>query len=158
MQTQAHARSQPHGGPMQEPATLAFARAVRPLAASARPRWFGAASTRSTEPALSSLVKVSLPAHSFLGSTKNQRRIEAPVSLGKVTACSKPMQTLRESAAPHPRVRAVTRLGRGLWVRLVGFTQSTIRAVCAVQTALPNPSIERDVQGLAPLAAPHVKR
>jgi hypothetical protein len=36
--------------------------------------------------------------------------------------------------------------------------QSKIQAGCAAQAAMPNPSIERDVQELSLLAAPHVKR
>jgi hypothetical protein len=107
---------------MQEPAAPASSRAVRPVAASARPRWFGAGTTRSTEPVLRSLGKVSLPAHSFLASTKDPRRIEAPVLLGQVTDCSKPMQAFCWSAAPQTRFRAVTKLGRGLQVRPGGFT------------------------------------
>jgi len=32
------------------------------------------------------------------------------------------------------------------------------KALGAMPAGAPNPSIERDVQGLSPLAAPHVKR
>jgi len=112
---------------------VASARAVRPLAASARPKWFDTASTRSTEPALSSVDGVRLPGHSFLGSAKNPKPIRAQVSLRQVTDCSERMQALRRSAEPK------TRGG-------------------AVKAALPNPSIEGDAQRLAPLVAPHVKR
>ena len=121
-------------GRAKSPKSLAAsARAVRPLAASARPQWFDTAMPRSTEPALSSVERVRLPGHSFLGRTKNPNPIKFPVSLREVTACSERMQALRWSAEPK------TRDG-------------------AVQAALPNPSIEGDAQRLSPLVAPHVKR
>jgi len=105
-------------------------RAVRPLAASARPQWLGAGSFPCAEPALGIEEQACLPRHSFLVEAKGQAAI---VSLYQVTACSERMQALRRSAEPKTRG-------------------------CAVRAALPNPSIERDVQGLSPLAAPHVKR
>jgi hypothetical protein len=105
-------------------------RAVRPLAASARPRRFEAGSVLCAEPALGIEEKACLPRHSFLVEVKGQA---AMLSLCQVTACSEKMQALRMSAEPKT-------------------------GGCAAPAALPNPSIERDVQGLSPLAAPHVKR
>jgi hypothetical protein len=111
----------------------ASARAVRPLAASAQPKWFDTASARSTEPALSTVDGICLPGHSFLGRERNPKAIQVPVSCRQLSASSERMQALRRSE------KQKTRGG-------------------AVRTALPNPSIEGDVQGLAPLSAPHVKR
>ncbi len=108
----------------------ASARAVRPLAASARPQWFGAGSGLCAEPAFGIVEIARFQAHSFLIESKNP---VAKVPLCQVTACSERMQALPRSAEPKTRGRAV-------------------------RAALPNPSIERDVQGLAALAAPHVKR
>jgi len=46
-----------------------------------------------------------------------------------------------------------------LWQVAIGITLVLLAAwLPRVTSAAPNPSIERDVQGLAPLAAPHVKR
>jgi hypothetical protein len=39
-----------------------------------------------------------------------------------------------------------------------GASQSELKASVPFGLPTPNPSIERDVQGLAPSAAPHVKR
>jgi len=136
-------------------------RAVRPLAASARPKLFVAGSALCAEPSSGSEEKVSSPAHSFLGSTKNPMLIKAQVQPGQVAASSKPMQALRRSAKPNSRGRAGTSCyaaragGFGLFAS--GATQRKMQAGSVVR-ALPNPSIERDVQGLSPLVAPHVKR
>jgi hypothetical protein len=70
-------------------------------------------------------------------------------------------QALRRSAKPNARGRAGTSCyaaragGFGLFAG--GATQRKMQVV-SVLHALPNPSIEGDVQGLSPLAAPHVKR
>ena len=108
-------------------------RAVRPLAASARPQRFEEGSSLCAEPSFGLEREACLSGHSFLGRTKNPMPIKDLVSLGRVTACSERMQALRWST------KSKTRGG-------------------AVRAALPNPSIERDVQGLSPSAAPHVKR
>ena len=124
----------PQHGRARSPKSFAVsARAVRPLAASARPQRFVAGSGRCTEPSLGIEEKASLPEHSFFTKPKNPMLGEAEVSPGQVTACSERMQALRWSAESNA-------IGR------------------AARAAMPNPSIERDVQGLTPSAAPHVKR
>jgi hypothetical protein len=124
-----------HGRASSTTFVSASVRAVRPasLAASAGPEWFDTGSRLCAEPALGIEEKACLPAHSFLGGPKKPMFRKAPGELGQVTACSVRMQALRRSTKPNTRGRAAP-------------------------AALPNPSIERDVQGLAPLAAPHVKR
>ena len=154
----------PHGRAKSPKSLAASARAVRPasLVASAPPQRFGTTSTQSTEPALSVMEKACLPKHSFLGRTNNPMSIEAIALLGQVTGVSRPMRALRSSAKPNTRGRAGTSCyaaragGFGLFAS--GFTQRTMRAGCVPQSAMPNPSIERDVQELSLLAAPHVKR
>ena len=121
----------------------ASARAVRPLAASARSQWLGAGSGLCAEPSFGIEEKGCLSGHSFLGRTKKPMPIKALVSLGRVTACSEKMQALLRTAALKTR---------GL----------------AVQAALPNPSIERTNNGVSsftayanaqsPLFASHLKR
>jgi hypothetical protein len=124
-----------HGRASSTRRLVASPRAVRPasLAASARPQRFEAGSVLCAEPAVGIEEKAWLPRHSFFGETKNPMQIKALVSLGRVTACSEREQALRWSEESNA-------IGR------------------AARAAMPNPSIERDVQGLAPLAAPHVKR
>jgi hypothetical protein len=119
-----------HGRASSSKSLAASEWAVRPLAASARPRRFEAGSVLCAEPTLGIEEKGSLPRHSFLVEAKGQA---AMVSLCRVTACSERMQAPRRSAEPKTRS-------------------------CAARAALPNPSIERDAQRLAPLSAPHVKR
>jgi len=81
---------------------------------------------------------------------------------GKAELRSPQTRALRRSAKPNARGRAGTSCfaaragGFGLFAG--GATQRTMRAGCVPQSAMPNPSIERDVQGLSPSAAPHVKR
>ena len=100
----------------------ASARAVRPLAASARLEQFGKSSGLCAEPSFGIAEKKACSrAHSFLPDKKNPMFGKAQVTPREVI-------------------------------------QRKIRAGCAAQAAMPNPSIERDVQRLAPLAAPHVKR
>jgi hypothetical protein len=142
-------------------ALAASARAVRPLAASAPPQRFGTGLGRSTELAFNSVVRVRLPTHSFLGRAKNSMSIEVQALPGQVAAASRPIQALRRSAKPNTRGRAGTSCfaaragGFGLFAG--GATQRRMQ-VGSVLHALPNPSIEGDVQGLSPSAAPHVKR
>ena len=134
-------------------------RAVRPLAASARPKRFVAGSGLCAEPSPGIEEKACLPVHSFLGGLKNPMFGKALVALREVTAGSKQTQALRSSAKPNTRGLAATSFARGGGFSLLasGATQRTMRAGCVPQGAMPNPSIERDVQGLSPLAAPHVK-
>ena len=136
------------------------ARAVRPLAASARPKQFGTASSLSAEPAFSSEEEAYLPALGYLVRFKNPMFGKAVVARSEVSACPEKTQALRRGAKPNARGRAATSFARGggfgLFVRRI--TQRTMRAASVPQSALPNPSIEKDVQGLAPLYASHVKR
>ena len=129
----------------------ASARAVRPLAASARPQRFVAASCLRSEPALGVEEEVWLPELSGLDQPKNPM-------FGQVTACSEPIQALPRSAKPNTG-RAATSFacGGGFGLLASRATQRPIQAG-SVPHALPNPSIEGDVQGLSPSAAPHVKR
>jgi hypothetical protein len=140
----------------------ASARAVRPLAASARPQRFVAGSGLCPEPSLSREEEAWLPKHSFLGRTKNPMPTEAKALLCPVTAVSRPMRALRRRAKPNTRGRAGTRCcaarAGGFGLLAGSATQRTMHAGRGVRAALPNPSIEGDVQGLSPLAAPHVKR
>jgi hypothetical protein len=122
-----------HGRANSTKSLAASERAVRPLAASARSQRFGTGSGHYAEPALGIEDEVCLSAHSLLREAKKPMPSRAKASLGQVTACSERMQALRRSAEPNARGSAVP-------------------------AALPNPSIERDVQRLSPLAAPHVKR
>ena len=151
-----------HGRASSEKLLFASRRAVRPLAASARPEWFGTVLSRWAEPALGIEERACFPQHSFLIEPKNPMLGKAEVLLGQVTACSEEMQALRKSAKPKTRGRAGTSCyaaragGFGLFAG--GTTQRTMRAGCVPQSAMPNPSIERDAQRLAPLVAPHVKR
>jgi hypothetical protein len=71
----------------------------------------------------------------------------AAVALGSVGST---VEMLKVEAIPYwPAF--VTGLAFGLLMRLIAHA-------LALRRQRPNPSIERDVQGLAPLAAPHVKR
>ena len=137
-------------------------RAVRPLAASARSKRFDAASSLYAEPALSSAEESCLPLQGFLAVPKSSMFGKVLAALCEVTACLEPMQALRRSAKPNARGRAGTSCcaARAGGVRLLagGATQRTMRAGRVPQDAMPNPSIERDVQELSLLAAPHVKR
>jgi len=135
----------------------ASARAVRPLAASARSQRLGTGSGLFAEPSFGIEEEASLPWHSFLIEPKNPA---ARVSLWQVTACSERTQALRGSEKPNTGGRAATSFARGGGLGLFagGATQRRIRTGRAVRAALPNPSIERDVQELSLLAAPHVKR
>jgi hypothetical protein len=79
---------------------------------------------------------------------------------GKAELRSPQTRLLRRSAKPSARGRAGTsscaaRAG-GFGLFAGGATQRKMRAGSV--RALPNPSIERDVQELSLLAAPHVKR
>ena len=171
MQIHAHASAQPQRSRMQEAVAPVNARAARPLAVSARPKWFGAGSALCAEPALSTEEQACFPAHSFFRNTKNPMHIKALASLGQVTGSSKPMQALRGSAKPNTRGRAATSFARGGGFGLLaggGVTQRTMRAGRVPQSALPNPSIERTNNGGSqlrafasaqpPLFASHLKR
>jgi len=133
-----------HGRAKSSKSLAVSVRAVRPLAASARPRRLVAGSGLCTEPSFGIEEKACPPEHSFLREPK------------------KPMQALRSSAKPKTRGRAGTSCfaARAGGARLLacGVTQRTMRAGRVPQAAMPNPSIERDVQELSLLAAPHVKR
>jgi len=133
-----------------------LARAVRPLAASAQPKWFGAGCVRRTEPALSSEEKACLPPHSFLTASKNP---VAKFSFRHVTASSEKMQALRRSAKPNTRGRAATSFARGGGFGLfaIGITQRRMRAGSVPQSALPNHSINRTCPG-KPGHAGYLKR
>jgi len=81
---------------------------------------------------------------------------------GRAELRSPQTRALRRSAKPKTRGRAGTSCcaaragGFGLFASCT--TQRTMRAGRVYRSARPNPSIERDVQGLSPSAAPHVKR
>jgi len=152
----------------------ASARAARPLAVSALSRWFDAGKHSAAVP--------SLVAHGVESSVCNRggqrsRQTEPTVVLRGVVpsvghrefaevggrAVSQRLwfsSVLRSCAAPGAAGRAATSFARGGGFGLFasGTTQRTMRAGCVYRSARPNPSIERDVQGLSPLAAPHVKR
>jgi hypothetical protein len=132
----------------------ASARAVRPLAASARLERFGKDSGLCAELALSSQEKTCVPAHSLLRESKKR------------------MQALRRGAKPNTRGRAGTSC---FAARAGGFgflahcaTQRTMHAGSVPPSALPNPSIERTNNGGSsftafayaqpPLFASHLKR
>jgi hypothetical protein len=87
----------------------------------------------------------------------------------------RPIQAVLSTLRPEP-LSAVRGSVRSQAVGAAGYGSSSLslRSQCEVaaaksslvslssrvpcRSAMPNPSIERDVQGLAPLAAPHVKR
>jgi hypothetical protein len=128
------------GGPMHRRTTLSRfqpgpARAVRPasLAASARLQRFETGSVLCVEPALGSEQELLTPGFSSAAMV----RIQHPARLWSRYVWSQRVQS-------QCRLRA-----RAQWSNTTGS---------AMQAALPNPSIEGDVQGLAPLSAPHVKR
>ena len=145
-------------------------RAVRPLAASARPQRFGAGSGLCAEPSLGIEEEACWPRHSFLRESKNPMFGKALVALFEVTACSEQTQALRRSAKPNARGRAATRFARGGGFGLFagGTTQRTMLAGRVPLSALPNPSIERTNNGGSslsafayaqpPLFASHLKR
>jgi hypothetical protein len=159
MQIQAFASAQPRVRAIQEAVASAAARAVRPLAASARPERVDAIAGLCTEPAFSSQETTCWVAHRFVVRANGPMFGKARISLSEVTACSVQRQALRRSAKPNARGRAATSFARGGGFGLFagGVTQRTMRAGSAPH-AMPNPSIERDVQELSLLAAPHVKR
>ena len=130
----------------------ASARAVRPLAASARSQRFVACSGLCAEPSFHIEEKACLPRHSFLEQPKRPM-------LGQVTASSKPMQALRRSAKPNTRGRAATSFARGGGFGLFagGVTQRTMHAGCVPQSAMPNHSINRTCPG-KPGHAGYLKR
>ena len=135
-------------------------RAVRPLAASARPQRFVAGSGLGAEPSLGIEEEDCLLGHSLVGEPKNRMLGGVEVSLGQVTAWSESKQALRSGVMPKTGGRAASGFAHSGSFGLLagGATQRKMRAGCGVRAAMPNPSIERDVQGLSPLAAPHVKR
>ena len=161
MQMRAHANALPLGVRMQEVVAPAAAQAVRPSAASARPHWFVAGSALRPEPAWGIEENACWVAHCILERDDKPMFGKARVVLCKVTACSEPRQALRRSTKPNTRGRAGTSCfaARAGGVRLLASdtTQRTMQAGSAPH-AMPNPSIERDAQRLAPLGAPHVKR
>jgi hypothetical protein len=148
----------------------ALARAVRPLAASARPQRFAAGSGLRAEPALGIEEKACWVTHSFTERIKKPMFGKAQVLLGEVTAFSEQTQALRRSAKPNTRGCAATSFARGgsfCWFAS-GVTQRTMRAGSVPQNAMPNPSIERTNNGGSsftafayaqpPLFASHLKR
>jgi hypothetical protein len=144
---------------MQDAVAQPEARAVRPLAASARLKRVDVIAGLCTEPASTRKETNCWVVHSFVVRANSPMFGKARISLSEVTACSVQRQALRRSAKPSTRGRAATSFARGGSFGLFagGVTQSTMRAGSAPH-AMPNPSIERDVQELSLLAAPHVKR
>ena len=166
------------------------ARAARPasLASSARTEVLEAshsqASTREAQPktieARSSIQVVS-GAATFRVRSFHSRSAQGTVRVGSASNCRKSLfckawtlgketRALRRSAKPNTRGRAATSFARGGSFGLFagGATQRTMRAGCAAQAALPNPSIERTNNGGSsftafanaqpPLFASHLKR
>ena len=137
----------------------ASARAARPLASGALPEFLA---TR-----VHSCVLVG-PGASWRRAFHSRSRGE--IRLVGRAACSSAAQVRSRSLRPCPesslsasnatQSTAVFGSAAGVGVRSVALVQpaSTIKSGCALPSALPNPSIERDVQGLSPSAAPHVKR
>ncbi len=136
-----------------------LARAVRPLAASARPKCFGAGCVRCAEPALSIEQIACLPAHNLLKGVKKPMFGKAVLALRGDTAFSEKTRALRRSAKPNTRGCAATSFARGGGFGLfsAGATQRTMRAGSVPQGALPNPSINRTSSG-KPAAACYLKR
>ncbi len=150
------------------------ARAARPLAVNAPSRWFDAGKHSAAVP---SLVALGLGSSACNRGSHPSRQAEpSVVVLGAVPSASHRggaevsspsvgqqgafSLALRSSAAPGAAGRAATSFARGGGCGLFagGTTQRTMRAGCLHRSVRPNPSIERDVQGLSPSAAPHVKR
>ena len=73
------------------------------------------------------------------------------LSLGRST-CALASLSVGSFSRPVPAFCAAERRLRA------GKAKQSFRGAVVVHTLPPNPSIERDVQGLAPSAAPHVKR
>jgi len=152
----------------------ASARAARPLAVSAPSQWFETGRHSHAEPSLSAFE-----VEGSVGNRSNQpnRQAEPSVVLRGVVPSAgcrgvarvsglavsqRPRfsAALRSSATPGTAGRAATSFARGggFGLFVSRATQRTMRACRVPRDARPNPSIERDVQRLAPLAAPHVKR
>ena len=155
----ARSNALPLGRQMQEAVAPAIERAVRPLAASARPKQFVASSGLCAEPAVSSEEKACWPMSGFLKCTKNPMFGKVVVALCEATACSEQEQALRRSAKPNARGGAATSFARGGgFGSFAGSTpQRTMRAGSVPQSALPNPSITRTSPG-KPGAAGYLKR
>lgn len=145
----ARSNAVPHGRQMQEAAAPANAWAVRPLAASARPKQFDAGSGLCIEPSLGSEEKARWSALGIHTRLKNPMFGKALAMLCEVTACSMQMQALRRSAKPNTRGRAATSFARGggFGSFAGGVTQRKMRAGRVPQSALPNPSINRTCPG-----------
>ena len=135
------------------------ARAVRPLAASARPKLFGTASGLCAEPALSTEEGAYLPALGYLVRFKSPMFGKAVVGPSEVSGYSEKTQALRRSAKPNTKGRAATSFARGSGFGLLArrVTQRAMRAGSVPQCALPNPSINRTSSG-KPAAACYLKR
>jgi hypothetical protein len=133
-------------------------RAVRPSAASARPKRFAASSVLCAEPALSGEEKACRSAIGGHTGFKNPMFGKALCMPGGVAA-SKQMQALRRSAKPNAGGRAATSFARGggFGSFASGVTQRKMRAGSVPQSALPNPSINRTSPG-KPGAAGYLKR
>jgi hypothetical protein len=135
------------------------ARAVRPLAASARPKRLGTASSLCAEPASGAEQGGYLPALGFFVRLKNPMVGKALAAHCEASARLEQMHALRRSAKPNVRGSAATSFARGgsfgLFARRV--TQRTMRAGSVPQCALPNPSINRTSSG-KPAAACYLKR
>jgi hypothetical protein len=134
-------------------------RAVRPLAASARPQRFGTGSNHYAEPASGIEEEVCLSVHSLLREPKKPMLGRAKASLVRVTAYSESMQALRRSAKPNARGRAATSFARGGGFGSLagGVTQRTMHAGSVLLGALPNHSINRTCPG-KPGHAGYLKR
>ena len=116
-----------------------LARAVRPLAASARPKQLGTASSLCAEPAFGAEQGAYWPALGFLVRFKNPMFGKALVAPSTVSGRSEQMHALRRSAKPNTRGRAATSFARGGGFGLLAgsTTQRTMRAGSVPQCALP---------------------
>jgi len=152
----------------------ASARAARPLAVSALSQGFETGRHSHAEP---SFFASEVEGSAWIRSNQANRQTEPSVVLrgvvpsascrgvASVSGLSDSQQpwfssALRSSAAPGAAGRAATSSARGGCFGLLagGATQRTMRAGRVHRSVRPNPSIERDVQELSLLAAPHVKR
>jgi len=137
----------------------ASARAVRPLAVSARSWWLVAGAGSSVEPEgsieeVACRFKRGFPRH-----FKSPVFSGARAAFGQVTACSKQRQALRRAATSNARGRAATSFARGGTFGLLA-SGATQRKMCAGRVpfgARSNPSINRTSPG-KPGAACYLKR
>jgi len=168
MQVRARSNALPYAGPSWLVAP-AFARAVRPLAASARPKRFVAGAARCAEPAAAGEERLAFGDHSFFVSALKPRSGTAQFALAKVTARSKRFVAVPSRQGPRTKFRAFVGFAGSGFGSLGGrATHRRSRAGAVPQIALPNLSIEATANGVQrsgafahavpPLAAPHLKR